>query len=1172
MIVSVLITGGLTVLAGSEPAKGQNQPETVTFSVNMDRQDALMQLAEGDQDMFLQSLSATVYNNMQQSIKDELDYWESSGGYNNWYFNRAREGNGTTAMQNALDEGWVDGNDPDNVQYCLNDANGNWEFNPFAVQDVRYAMNHFTNRQSFIQDLYDGFGEERYIWTARSSGAYQDRFKEFIEGGDPDPSDGDFGMSPSGNLEWAKNYIDDALTDIAENDKLAIGELRTPDQGDSGYWEYKAPNGNWKAVEITGAIRVEDARLDMGRTFADKLEEHANIKVENLEQSRSKLSPLVFSGTFDQGEWHFYTGGWLASGNVYYPHVALRQMYAPAYGFALPENSPGHWHYGQTEMGQKLNELTYDPFVGNVATADAYWDKIEKAVKAATRDSVRVYTMTSSAFYTYDKDTINTAVPNAITGWDQVFGPRTLDTAKDDINAQFYSSGGTLYMDNWNWYGGSEGAYGANQRRWVLGFSSWNDPTSGKPRPMLNDWRGNIETGFNFTEDGELIKELDVDWTNTDAVKYDLKDGSWDTVEDYYADRNGSAPDKVASKVTYDVKTGPWHHGEDYDIQDIMEWWARTKNIVYENPEDSKIPDYFYSKYSNENKPTWKKMEAIQFNPSEDQYTVWGTYTFPEKAMIGSYYALSPRNPQPVYEAISQEVYETDYAVHAPDETFGWNKGEGDYYVHLMGENQGEKYVKTMKNMQDQNWVPPYLDSSKDQAAPVTDMMTDATTYSNRLQSCIDFFNNHNNLFIANGPYMFADNKVELLEIELEKFDGYADYHEDGWEHWANTLPPAQHPVISAFNAESKRKGEVVFTAEAYIREEWPADSGFPIQEETFTKDVAILKKESTGEVVKKLAWSDLDTTAREENTLIQHRFRDLEAGTNYELTLQIAIEGIRKEASESTIVTVSGEETEPDISVTDFTVSPTEVEIDEQVNITGTIVNNGDGQGTIDLNMGDENKTYNLAAGESKDIEEETYFEESGIYTISLGSMSETVNVGSVETYTLTVNTDGQGSVTPSSDEFEKGSTVTVEATPADGWKFKEWTGDATGTEKSIDVTMDSDKTITAKFTEEYTLTINVEGEGSTDPSGTYTGSEGETVTVEATPADGYEFKEWTGDATGTEKSIDVTMDSDKTITAKFTETGDDGDGDGGTPGFTLGLFAIAAVVAVFVYQRKRR
>ena len=134
---------------------------------------------------------------------------------------------------------------------------------------------------------------------------------------------------------------------------------------------------------------------------------------------------------------------------------------------------------------------------------------------------------------------------------------------------------------------------------------------------------------------------------------------------------------------------------------------------------------------------------------------------------------------------------------------------------------------------------------------------------------------------------------------------------------------------------------------------------------------------------------------------------------------------------------------------------------------------------------------------------------------------------------YTLTVNIKGQGKVEPNGGQYEKGTVVTLTATPAEGWKFASWsTG---GTSRTTKVTMDGDKTITATFTQiMYTLTVNVSGQGTVEPSGgSY--AAGTVVTLTATPKDGWIFSKWsTGE---TDPVITVTMNSNRLIGALFTE-----------------------------------
>jgi len=72
--------------------------------------------------------------------------------------------------------------------------------------------------------------------------------------------------------------------------------------------------------------------------------------------------------------------------------------------------------------------------------------------------------------------------------------------------------------------------------------------------------------------------------------------------------------------------------------------------------------------------------------------------------------------------------------------------------------------------------------------------------------------------------------------------------------------------------------------------------------------------------------------------------------------------------------------------------------------------------------------------------------------------------------TYTLStsVSPSGSGSVSPSSGQYLEGSQVGLIATPATGYTFDYWSGDASGSSSAIIITMNSDKSITAYFVEE--------------------------------------------------------------------------------------------------------
>ncbi|MEM7331813.1 MAG: S8 family serine peptidase [Chloroflexota bacterium] len=142
-----------------------------------------------------------------------------------------------------------------------------------------------------------------------------------------------------------------------------------------------------------------------------------------------------------------------------------------------------------------------------------------------------------------------------------------------------------------------------------------------------------------------------------------------------------------------------------------------------------------------------------------------------------------------------------------------------------------------------------------------------------------------------------------------------------------------------------------------------------------------------------------------------------------------------------------------------------------------------------------------------------------------------------------LTINTVGNGSVsTDVAPPYSESQQVTLTATPDAGWLFDGWTGDITSSDNPLVVTMNGDVTVTANFIEDVPppapeLTINIVGNGSvlTDVAPPY--SEGQQVTLTATPDAGWLFDGWTGDVTSSSNPLVITMNGDVTVTANFVE-----------------------------------
>jgi len=144
---------------------------------------------------------------------------------------------------------------------------------------------------------------------------------------------------------------------------------------------------------------------------------------------------------------------------------------------------------------------------------------------------------------------------------------------------------------------------------------------------------------------------------------------------------------------------------------------------------------------------------------------------------------------------------------------------------------------------------------------------------------------------------------------------------------------------------------------------------------------------------------------------------------------------------------------------------------------------------------------------------------------------------------YSLDVDTVGNGSVgmDPVQGSYAYNQVVTLTATADPGWTFASWSGDASGSDNPLQITIQGDTLITATFTQNaYALTVNISGNGTVvadpdQPSYAY----GDVVTLTATADPGWAFDGWSGDASGSDNPLQVTIVDDTTITATFVESG---------------------------------
>ena len=141
----------------------------------------------------------------------------------------------------------------------------------------------------------------------------------------------------------------------------------------------------------------------------------------------------------------------------------------------------------------------------------------------------------------------------------------------------------------------------------------------------------------------------------------------------------------------------------------------------------------------------------------------------------------------------------------------------------------------------------------------------------------------------------------------------------------------------------------------------------------------------------------------------------------------------------------------------------------------------------------------------------------------------------------TVSANPTNGGTVTGGG-SYNQGASCTVSATANSGYTFNNWTenGNVVSSQANYTFTVNGNRTLVANFTaqpQNYTISVSA----NPAESGTVTGGgsyqQGQTCTVHATPATGYNFVRWTenGSSVSTNPNYSFTVTGNRTLVAQF-------------------------------------
>ena len=157
---------------------------------------------------------------------------------------------------------------------------------------------------------------------------------------------------------------------------------------------------------------------------------------------------------------------------------------------------------------------------------------------------------------------------------------------------------------------------------------------------------------------------------------------------------------------------------------------------------------------------------------------------------------------------------------------------------------------------------------------------------------------------------------------------------------------------------------------------------------------------------------------------------------------------------------------------------------------------------------------------------------------------------------FSLTVNMEGEGLISSSPSgincgslcayAFSSGTSVTLTAQPATGWRFVSWSGACQGSQSSCQLSIASNQEVVATFAQTYTLNTTLTGLGSlnTAPEGihcpevcSYSFDAQTSVTLTANASPGSRFVKWGGACQGDVGTCTLAMNAEQNVSAEFAQ-----------------------------------
>ena len=630
----------------------------------------------------------------------------------------------------------------------VTDPDGKKHFNPFAIREIRYAINLLINRK-YIAEKVVGIAYPAFVALSPSL-PYYSAIEKTIES---------MGFKPEGNEEIAKQIIDNTLTKIAEELKKYGYELYKKKTEDGEFWYFKAPGQDEERITINIATWWESYVYHCGamRYFGEQLKKvgfDAKVTCTHARKLRD-------SQDWRYMHWHIYTYRRVISEDLLKIWF-IDGMYWTYSSAALPTQIRDHL--------QKMND-TLQPQIDKAIEKLRYAKTIDDLVKGV--EKVVRLVMNQSIVIAYVNPLRTTIVKNTVhdpvLGWaSNIYNPWLYRAAWTDTGVMkigFFSSEMNL-LTPLNPTLGMHTLSRTILLMPVVDVGVFPNPFTGELTPLRVSWK---------------VENASIPGT---ALYYDPVDHKWITTSEAEAKgllNKTKVEHEHIVKVTYNYVLGKWQHGRDMTLADILLWLAW--NLDWANNASTNDPWYFSNKYEHPLGQTPQALSCIYGidivnGTSLALYTSTDCVGTPDpnlvaEMFIGMINTWGPRSLWPWFppELMMGIGYLRIYGgpVSGKQYILAGSETENIVRLDLTDKNSVEDLKAALEKIANGEYMPPFIKATLDLANKYP--VIGKPDLEDGAKKLIDFANKYGHLVVSQGAYVITELKPD--KIVFARFTDY---------------------------------------------------------------------------------------------------------------------------------------------------------------------------------------------------------------------------------------------------------------------------------------------------------------------------------------------------------------------------------------------------------------